>query len=75
VQADGYVTAKTHVGGIDEVLSAEVTLAGHPRMPWDRVLAPLSLCFTIVILGLRFVVTVKAAIQDRRARRLSRSKT
>jgi len=73
VPADGYVTAQTHVGGIDEVLSAKVTLAGHPRKPWDRVLAPLCLCFTIVILGLRLGVTFKTAIQERRARRRSRS--
>jgi len=75
VQANGYVTAQTHVGGIDEVLSAELTLAKHPRMPWDRVLAPLCLGFTIVILVLRLLVTVKTIIAGRRARALAQPKT
>jgi apolipoprotein N-acyltransferase len=71
VQANGYVTAQTQVGGIDEVLSANLTLAKHPRMPWDRVLAPLCLCFTIVILVLRLWVTVKAIMAGRRSRALA----
>ena len=69
VQANGEVTAQTHVGGIDEVLSANLTPARHPRMPWDRVLAPLCLCFTVVILVLRLLVTLKGFLAGRRARR------
>jgi apolipoprotein N-acyltransferase len=74
VQANGYVTAQTHVGGIDEVLSAKLILSKHPHLPWDRILAPLCLCFTIVILSLRLFVTLKTAVQERRAHPLSPSK-
>jgi apolipoprotein N-acyltransferase len=59
VQGDGRVVAQTHIGGNDEILSAQLTLAPTGRLPWDRTFAPLCSCLALVILVIQFFTKPK----------------